>query len=84
MELKNKSTTVNKFSKTGLIFELKDFDRANPNYQSVIGYVHDYKNRKALETYKNTFIVYYYGGDSNEIKDFVTETIISFYEKKNL
>ena len=45
MELKNKSTTMNKSSKTGLISELKDFEKANPNYKSVIGYVHDSKNR---------------------------------------
>ena len=58
MELKNKSTTINKSSKTGLISKLKDFERANPNYKSVINYAHDSKNRKAAEIYKNTFIVY--------------------------
>ena len=92
MELKNKSTTMNKNSKKGLLKRLKQFEKENPSYKSVIGQVHDSKNRFSEED-EDEIKVYYYGENSlfkaffgeysDEVKNFITDVIKSFYEKKS-
>ena len=92
MEFKNKSTTMNHNSKEGLISRFQKFDHENPGYTSVIGYVHDSTNRETSKTPTNGITIYYLGGNSlfqtvfgeysDEIQNFVTNIIISFYEKK--
>lgn len=93
MELKNKSTTMNKSSREGTISRLKKFENENPGYKSIIGNVHDSTNRETSQIHENRIAIYYYGGNSlfkgvfgehsDEVKNFVTETVISFYEEKD-
>ena len=94
MELKNKPTTINSSQKEGIRNRLRKFEIKNPGYRSVIGYVHDSRNRETVEEYNDEFTltIYHYGGDSlfknifgeyaDEVRNFVNETIISFYEEK--